>query len=157
MTKFRSATHLYEFDGDDLVVSRLARENTRTPTAFNTLDRTRQEFRLETDPNTIMRRFAVTGELGRMNPKTGEYLDVSEVPDLLTAVEQAGAALDSFRALPYNIRALVGYDPRKLVALSDHLTAVKAYKASQAPRETPVPATPAPASTAAPAAAPAAS
>lgn len=156
MSKFRSATHLYSFEGDDLVVSRQAREETRTPAVFNTLDRTRQEFRLETDPNTIMRRFAATGELGRLNPKTGEYLDVSEVPDLLTAVEQAGAALDSFRALPDNIRAIVGDDPRKLVALSDHLSAVRAYKAANPPRD-PKPATPAPASPAAPVAAPGAS
>lgn len=154
MLLFRSASYDYVLDDEGtLVTSLTTREARRRPALVSGRDRARQEFRLECDPNNVVRRYATTGDLGRMNPRTGAYLDVSEVPDLLGAAEQMASALDAFQALPQELRNIVHDDPRKLLQLAEHQAAVKAYKAAHpdpvpTPNPAPAPA-PAPASAAA--------
>lgn len=62
----------------------------------------RQEFGHEADINNVILRFTQTGELPpRLNPVTPDYADVSEMPDLQTAlhlVADAEAILAQVRA-----------------------------------------------------------
>lgn len=73
-----------------------------------------QSQKEESDINTIVRRFGLTGQLPsnvRM-PQYGDFTGITTYQDALNAVLEAQA---SFQALPAHIRERFGHDPEKFV------------------------------------------
>lgn len=102
---------------------------------------TDQSFTDECNINNVILRFAGTGELPpRINARTAEFLDVSDVPELREALEMAKNGNEFFQSLPDQVKQAVGYDPVRLLdALDEH----QRLRASSTPDvSTPTPATP---------------
>lgn len=77
---------------------------------------TRQEFAEECDINFLMAKYETTGMLpSNMNTSEPRYLDVSDVPDLRTAMDQLNSATTAFMALPATVRREFDNDPVKFV------------------------------------------
>lgn len=74
---------------------------------------TDQSFTDDCDVNKILKRFMKTGQ--QLPPITGQYADVSEVPNLDTALSQLNQAQSLFDALPAEIRRRFGNSPVELV------------------------------------------
>ncbi|WNK13691.1 MAG: internal scaffolding protein [Microvirus sp.] len=75
---------------------------------------TQQSASDETDINTIVRRFGLTGEL----PDTfraPQYGDFTEVVDYQTAMNAVRAAEESFMSLPGEVRYEFNNDPQRLM------------------------------------------
>jgi len=77
---------------------------------------TRQEFADDADINVLMARFEATG-LAPTNLNKGEprYLDVSNVPDMQTALETLNEATSAFMSLSATVRRKFDNDPVKFV------------------------------------------
>lgn len=65
---------------------------------------TRQEFREECDINRIVDRFMRTGQVTHLAQVPGQFLDVSNVQDYRTALDNVRAAHDVFMTLPAKVR-----------------------------------------------------
>lgn len=76
--------------------------------------RTQQQFKDETDINTIVRRFGLTGELPQnvRPPVSGDFTGIMDFQDALNAVI---AAERSFMELPGALRARFANDPQLLM------------------------------------------
>jgi len=75
--------------------------------------RTKQEFKAECDVNNIIRRFVRDGFIAHLARGTPRYLDVSEVADYRTALDQVRAANEFFAGLPAKVRARFDNDPAR--------------------------------------------
>lgn len=75
--------------------------------------RTRQEFADECDINVLLASYEKTGVLNHYNATRPDYLDVSEVPDLQSALEIVEKARTAFMTLPAKVRAEFENDPVK--------------------------------------------
>lgn len=86
----------------------------RTGLVCNLPTRTQQQFRDETDINTILKRFGVTGRLPltAKQPLVGDFSDIGDFQTALQAVEDAN---DNFMQLPASVRARFGHSPRQFV------------------------------------------
>jgi len=73
-----------------------------------------QSFKDECDINTILERFAVTGELPN-NVRMPQYGDFTGISDYQSALNAVIAADDSFMQLPASIRARFDNDPALFV------------------------------------------
>jgi hypothetical protein len=81
--------------------------------------RTRQEFAEDADINVLMARFEKTGQLpSNIGANAPAYLDVSEVPDLATALAVVEEAKRAFLALPARARAEFDNDPVAFMAFA---------------------------------------
>jgi phage internal scaffolding protein len=77
---------------------------------------TRQEFAEESDINNLMARYEATGLLPtNLNTNTPRYLDVSDVPDMRTALDSLANATAAFMALPASVRREFDNDAVKFV------------------------------------------
>lgn len=77
---------------------------------------TRQEFADDADVNVLMARFERTGQLpSNVGNNAPAYLDVSEVPDLMTALSIVEDAKRAFMTLPARTRAEFENDPMAFV------------------------------------------
>ena len=74
-----------------------------------------QSAKDESDINTIVRRFGLTGELPNdlAMPQSGDF---TNVPDFHSAMNLVRAAQDEFLRVPAEIRARFGNDPQALMA-----------------------------------------
>lgn len=82
---------------------------------------TRQEFADECDVNNLMARFEASGILpSNMNTAEPRYLDVSNVPDLPTALGMLADATDAFMALPATVRRDFDNDPVKFIQFAEN-------------------------------------
>lgn len=70
-----------------------------------------QSLRGETNINNIMAHYEATGTVNRVNRQAPLYGDVSNLPDLRTAIDQVREAQASFDALPSQVRAAAANDP----------------------------------------------
>lgn len=77
--------------------------------------RTKQEFKAECDINNIIRRYAREGFLRHMARGVPEFLDVSEIGDFRTAVDQVREAERWFSLLPAKIRTKFGDDAARFL------------------------------------------
>lgn len=75
---------------------------------------TRQEFKAESDINTIMRRYQSTGELPVLNTQFPEYLDCTGI-DFDSQMRFIAGAKSMFNSLPSGIRARFDNDPVSFV------------------------------------------
>lgn len=74
-----------------------------------------QSAKEESDINTIVRRFGLTGELPGdvAMPKSGDF---TNVPDFHTAMNLVRKAQEEFLRVPAEIRARFGHDPQAFMA-----------------------------------------
>lgn len=76
---------------------------------------TRQEFQQECDINYLIDRYEKVGVISHMNPTPPQFLDVSEVPDLLEAQRILAAAGEAFMTLPAKVRREFDNDATQFV------------------------------------------
>jgi len=76
--------------------------------------RAQQQFKDETDINTIVKRFGITGKVP-VSPLPPSYGDFSGVSDFHTAVNAIASAHEAFDALPSHVRARFQNDPGAFV------------------------------------------
>lgn len=76
---------------------------------------TRQEFAEECDINILIDRYERVGVISHMNVTPPQFLDVSEVPDLLEAQRILAAAGEAFMTLPAKIRREFDNDATQFV------------------------------------------
>lgn len=77
--------------------------------------RTRQEFADECDINKLMATYERNGTLNHYNAMQGEYLDISEVPDLQEALAIMKRGESAFMSLPATVRREFDNDAVKFV------------------------------------------
>lgn len=82
---------------------------------FDEPSRTRQEFADECDINVLMRRYEATGVISHVQTVEGKYMDLSNVPDLASAIDVVREANEQFMRLPARARARFDNDPVKFV------------------------------------------
>lgn len=75
---------------------------------------THQSFKEECDINTIMRRFAVTGELPE-NIRVPQYQEFDGVFDFQTAMNLVRASQEAFEAMPATVRDRFNNDPARFM------------------------------------------
>lgn len=73
-----------------------------------------QQFREETDINTIVKRFGITGELPT-NVRMPTYNDYDEIYDYHTAMTATRQAQESFDKMPAEVRTRFNNDPALFV------------------------------------------
>lgn len=76
---------------------------------------TRQEFQEECDINTLMSRYKATGVIPSVNGAAPRYLDLSDTPDLMTALNTMNEATEAFMRLPSDVRRTFDNDPAEFV------------------------------------------
>jgi hypothetical protein len=79
--------------------------------------KTRQSEADQADINKIIKRLDRDGilPLSAFTQREGAFLDVSEVPDFASAMQQVDKARDYFMSLPATSRAMFDNDPAKLL------------------------------------------
>lgn len=75
----------------------------------------RQEFAEECDINGIMERYERTGVITHYSERAPEYLDLTDAPDLMTAMDVMQKAETAFMALPAKVRREFENDAVKFV------------------------------------------
>lgn len=83
---------------------------------------TKQEFKAECDINNIIRRFHKDGFLRHMAQGMPQFLDVSELGDYRTAIDQVRAAERWFSQLPAKVRTKFDNDAAAFLDRAGHLT-----------------------------------
>ena len=78
---------------------------------------TQQSFKDECDINTILRRFAVTGELPD-NVRVPQYQEFEEVFDFHSAMNVVRASNEAFAAMPADVRERFSNDPARFIAFT---------------------------------------
>lgn len=73
-----------------------------------------QSFKDECDINTILRRFAVTGEMPD-NVRVPQYADFEETFDFMSSMNVIRDAEEAFAAMPSNVRERFSNDPAKFL------------------------------------------
>lgn len=86
---------------------------------FSEQGRTKQSFKDECDINTIMRRYAVTGQLSHVSSKPPAYLDTPAI-DFQNAMFVVADARERFASLPSHLRDRFGNDPAQLLAFLEN-------------------------------------
>lgn len=84
-------------------------------TANDSPSMARQEFAEECDINTLMSKYDKIGFPQHLSKGPGQYLDVSDVPDLQRAMQVLSDARDAFMTLPARTRFEFDNDPAKFV------------------------------------------
>jgi len=103
-----------------------------------------QHAKDETDINTIVRRFGLTGELPN-NVRVPKYGDFTHVNDYQTAMNMVIKANEAFMQLPADVRTRFNNDPGALVDfVSDDNNRAEAEKLGLVPGSSNEPTNPAP-------------
>lgn len=79
------------------------------------VSRTDQSFLKDTDVNNIMQKYLKTGQITHLAKVSGVFTDVSQIPDLLTAMSQVTKAQQAFELLPAALRKRFGNSPVAMV------------------------------------------
>lgn len=79
---------------------------------------TQQQFKEESDINTIVKRFGLTGTVP-LNYKPPLSGDFTEVSDFHTAMNAVRAADEAFMQMPAALRKKFNHDPQELMAFLD--------------------------------------
>lgn len=95
------------------IITRRSNGSIRIQTKNDAVSKTDQSFKEDCDVNLILKRFMKTGQ--QLPPITGIYADVSEVPNLDTALTQLNQAQNAFDSLPSDVRRRFGNSPVELV------------------------------------------
>lgn len=76
---------------------------------------TKQSFRDECDINTIMKRFANTGEIHHLNQGNAQFLDLPDAEDYQSSLERVRSAEQAFASLPSAVRERYENSPANLL------------------------------------------
>lgn len=76
---------------------------------------TDQSFREEVDANVILAKFMKTGDTSLLEKRRGQYMDLTQIPDLQLAMEQVREAQEAFDSLPAEVRRKLNHDPANFV------------------------------------------
>lgn len=87
----------------------------RIQTMYTKPSKTDQSQKKECDVNSIMRKFRKTGQITHLSQRQGVYADVSQIPDLMGAMEQISFVQSAFDALPSELRFKLQNKPENLV------------------------------------------
>lgn len=105
--------------------------------------RTVQEWAADCDINNLMAQYERTGVLNHWNHgQQGEYLDLSDVPDLRQALEHLDVANQAFMRLPATVRREFDNDPAKFVEFAqdrENLPQMRTWGLAPAEPEPPAP------------------
>lgn len=101
----------------------------RVRTINNLPSRTQQQFKEQCDVNNIMAKYKKTGTITHVrNAANGVYMDLTEIPDLLTARLQLQEAETAFLQMPASLRHKFNNDPAELISYlsnpSNHTEAI---------------------------------
>lgn len=80
---------------------------------------TQQHFKEETDINTIVRRFKITGEIPQ-NIRMPTFQDFTGVWDFQSAMNAVRQAQEAFDAMPADVRTRFHNDPQEFVEFTNH-------------------------------------
>ncbi|WNK13103.1 MAG: internal scaffolding protein [Microvirus sp.] len=117
---------------------------------FNGAGRTLQQFKAESDINTIMGQYMRTGVLPTLNdPNTGRYIDATGY-EYQAAMELVASANSMFHNLPSALRARFKNDPAEFLEFAENPDnasklaelGVKAHSDAQSQSGTPTPTLP---------------
>lgn len=109
----------------------------------------KQEFKEQTDINTIIAHYKKTGELSHIREELGQYVDMRNIPDLQAVLTIAADAHSAFEELPSEVRKACGHDvgnftefvqdPENLEFCTQHglFSPAKPVPISPSPPETP--------------------
>lgn len=81
--------------------------------------RTKSEFKDECNINSIMKRYAKTGVISHVSQRAPFFVDTTEMPDLMTAMNVMIAARQSFMSLSADVRKQFDNDPVKFVEFAE--------------------------------------
>lgn len=87
----------------------------KVSTVYEMPSKTDTSYAKDCDVNEIIRRFKKTGHISHLAKGQASYSDVSEIPDLVTAMDQVSKAQQAFDALPADIRLRFGNSPVNMV------------------------------------------
>jgi len=93
------------------------RENgsVRVATINSEPSKTQQQFKDMCDVNKIIAKFKKTGQITHISSSSGQYMDISNKPDYLTAMNTIVQAQQSFMQLPAKLRKRFDNDPAQLL------------------------------------------
>lgn len=77
---------------------------------------TDQQFKKDCDINHIWSKYTKTGQINHLAKNRGRFADVSEIPDLPTALMQVNEAAAAFAQIPAVLRKRFGNDPAEFIA-----------------------------------------
>ncbi len=88
----------------------------RNATPAGTDGRTKQDFKHDADPNTLMRAFSKTGkkELFEQTDRIAQYGDFSNTPDFFSALLQVQEVKEDYENLPIQVRRATHNSPNEL-------------------------------------------
>lgn len=81
---------------------------------------TRQEFADECDINNLMAQYEKSGVISHVNKTPPQYLDLSETPDLQTAINIIRDAETAFMTLPAKTRAEFENNPVEFIKFAEN-------------------------------------
>lgn len=84
-------------------------------TINNEPSRTDQSQLQSTDVNHIMDLYLKSGDERLLQKRQGQYMDLTEIPDLAQAMSQINLAQDAFLTLPSKLRKQLDNDPTKFI------------------------------------------
>lgn len=87
----------------------------RSSISFPAEGRTKQSFAQECDINTIMSRYALTGQFTHLSLRAPQYGDVADI-DFQGCMDTVAAAREHFASLPSAIRDRFHNDPGRLLS-----------------------------------------
>jgi len=84
-------------------------------TINNEPSKTDQQWKKSCDVNEIVKRYIKTGQITHTRASQAQYADVSQIPDLLTALNQVQSASDAFQTLPSQLRKKLNNSPLEFI------------------------------------------
>lgn len=87
----------------------------RVPTTITAKSMTQQNFKKETDVNSILERYRQTGQINHVRSGSPSYGDFTQVGDYHESINRVIYAQEQFMALPAVVRKRFGNDPAALV------------------------------------------
>jgi len=87
----------------------------RVPTVISSNSRTQQHFKKECDINFIMAKYQKTGLLEHVNTYQGDYADLADAPDYLSAMQKINEANHAFSTLPSSLRKRFENNPHNFL------------------------------------------
>lgn len=98
-------------------ITKRANGTTKVQTVNTLPSVTQKQWKNDVDVNKIMARYKKTGMITHLrNAEQGAYLDLTELPDLLTAQIQLKQANEKFLEIPPQVRLKFNNDPNQLIS-----------------------------------------
>lgn len=98
-------------------ITQRANGTKRVQTINNLPSQTQKQWKNDVDVNKIMARYKKTGQITHLrNAAEGAYLDLTEIPDLLTAKLQIQQAESTFLQMPASLRQKFNNQPENLIS-----------------------------------------